>query len=231
MGALAGANVLRGGQHAQMGLNDVYCWLAQSGRRKEVLANLNQPLTAKQLSQRLGITTDSCSFLFWQLSVYELLYCLNPEARTNRLHWVTAVGNTCQRKLREALHLPQLLHRFPNIKWKLYGQVCFSHRSAVIRALAKPMRPAAIKRNAKSQDPNLRMSANNVRDVIRILLDYGVVRPVWTEKKAHPDYDLVGEGSQFRELLLRAELLPRHAYRSFRPSIASHVNDLDLVAG
>ena len=52
--------------------------------------------------------------------------------------------------------------------------VCFSHRAAVIQALDRAMQPAAIKRKAKSQNPDLKMSANNVRDVIKLFLQRGI---------------------------------------------------------
>ena len=191
-----------------METNEVYHWLIQSQRRREMLKGFNQPLTAKQLARRLGITIDSCSFLFWQLTVYAVVCCLNAKAKTNRLHWLTATGVACQRRLRAAERLPPLDRFFPSVDWNLYGSICFSHRSAVIKALMEPLQPADIKRKAKLQNVNLRMSANNVRDVIRLLLDYGIVRPVWTRKRAHPRYELKEQAKVFRELLLSAERMP-----------------------
>ena len=191
-----------------METDKVYHWLIQSHRRKEMLKGFNQPLTAKQLARRLGITIASCSFLFWQLTVYDVVCCLNARARTNRLHWLTKTGVACQKRLRAAERLPPLDHFFPNVDWNLYGSICFSHRSAVIKALMDPLQPADIKRKAKLQNANLRMSANNVRDVIRLLLDYGIVRPVWARKNAHPRYELTEQAMVFRELLLSAERTP-----------------------
>ena len=188
--------------------NKVFLWLVQSERRKEILKAFNQPLTAKQLSRRTGIGIDSCSFLLWQFGLYDLVYCLNPEARSNRLHWITNLGNTCQRKLRQSHGLSSLIHHFPNVNWELYGSVCYIHRSSVIKALVEPMQPAEINRRARSQNPDIRMSANNVRDVIRIFLDDGIVRPVWFQKKAHPNYELTEEATTFRELLLGADVMP-----------------------
>ena len=82
--------------------------------------------------------------------------------------------------------LPEVKYDFPEIDWSLYGLICFSQRSAVIKALSRPMQPSEIKRMARFHDPNLRMSANNVRDIIRLLLEKGVVRRVVERGKAHP---------------------------------------------
>ena len=76
---------------------------------------------------------------------------------------------------------------------------------AIIKAMKEPLQPATIKRRARSLDPNLRMSANNVRDVIRLLLDRGIVRRVEIKKKRHPRYELTELGRVIQELLLRAE--------------------------
>lgn len=209
---------------------ETFQWLIRSERRKEVLANFDQPLSAKQLSRRTGMSPDSCSYVLWELSVYGLGYCLNEEAGTNRLHWLTSLGKVYQTKLRKALQLPALQHHFlPDIDWYLYGQVCFTHRSAAIKALSFPMRPVAIKRKAKEQNPGLRMSANNVRDVIRILLDFGLIKPVWTAKQPHPSYELIEQGVVFRSLLVRASLLPRHSYGALRLPVTGHIDNLNLI--
>ena len=74
--------------------------------------------------------------------------------------------------------LRPIAHDCPNLDWQLYGDVCYSHRAAVVRVLTEPMQPAQIKRKALFKDSRIRMSANNVRDVIRLLLAKGIVEPV-----------------------------------------------------
>ncbi len=64
------------------------------------------------------------------------------------------------------------------------------------------MQAAAIKRRAVFHDPQLRMSANNVRDVMRYLVDNGVVRVVRVRRKAHPRYELTELGHAFQQLLV-----------------------------
>jgi predicted DNA-binding transcriptional regulator len=69
----------------------------------------------------------------------------------------------------------------------------------------EPLQPAAIKRRARRHDPEIRMSANNVRDVIQVFLRRGIVTSVLERGKTHPRYELTETGRQLQQLLLRAE--------------------------
>jgi len=164
-------------------------------------------MTAKQLSKHIELSPNACSYVLWELSLYGLLTCLNPGAPRSRLYWVTELGARCQRRLRRDCRLPELLHDFPIVDWNLYGWVCFSHRSAIIKALTEPLQPATIKRRAVQQDSQINMSANNVRDVIRLFLAKGIVVPVRLRGKAHPRYELTEMGKNFQRLLRRSETL------------------------
>ena len=99
-----------------------------------------------------------------------------------------------------------ITHDYPDLDWTLYGDVCYSHRAAVIKCLNQPMQPAQIKRRALFQNPDIKMSAGNVRDVLRSLRTKGVVQPVKPEKKAHPRYQLTDVGTHMQRLLLQAEV-------------------------
>jgi len=52
------------------------------------------------------------------------------------------------------------------------------------------------------------MSANNARDVMRLLVEWGVAKPVQVRRKAHPRYELTEQGRSFQTLLQQAEVLP-----------------------
>lgn len=184
--------------------SEAYPWLVQSERRKQIVRALTQPLTASQLSQRIDLSRDACSHLLWELFVYGLVRCLNEHARRSRVYWLTYVGLGCQHKLYELLHTPLPTNHVPNVDWHLYGWVCFSHRQAIIKALLSPMQPSAIKRRARQQNLKLRMSANNVRDVIRLFLAKNIVRPVHRRRSAHPLYELTDVGIDLQRLLYRA---------------------------
>ena len=185
-----------------MEFNEVYSWLIQSENRKKIIVDFNQPLTATHIARRTDIAFNACLHLLWGLTLYDILYCLNKGSRYNKLYWVTEIGKACQRKLRESLAMKQVVHCFPIIKWDLFSSVCYSHRSAVIKAISRPMQAAEIKRKALSQNPKLRMSANNVRDVLQYHLREGIVRKVRIRRRSHPRYELTGLGKEFKHLLV-----------------------------
>ncbi|MFC1780851.1 hypothetical protein ACFLZ8_01125 [Planctomycetota bacterium] len=89
----------------------------------------------------------------------------------------------------------------PDIDWELYGWVCFSHRAAIIKALTESMQPAKIKHRAKQQNPKIKMSANNVRDIIKLFLEKEIVEPVKVGKRAHLRYELTELGRNIQGLL------------------------------
>ncbi len=64
------------------------------------------------------------------------------------------------------------------------------------------MQAAAIKRVARLQNSDLRMSANNARDVLWYLLAKGIVRRIIIKRRSHPRYELTELGKAFQELLL-----------------------------
>ena len=191
-----------------MQLSEAYQYIIQSERRKRLMLTFTQPLTAKHLSRRTGIKIDACSSLLWELGVYQLVFCLNPAARRSRLFWLTGLGLSCQDKLSRELNTPQCARNFPVVDWKTYGWVCFSQREAVLKALGNPLQPAAIKRAARFQDPTIRMSANNVRDIINLFLHRGIVEKVMAKGKAHPRYELTELGRKCQFLIRRSEGSP-----------------------
>ena len=113
--------------------------------------------------------------------------------------------------LRSEENLSRVDNALPDVDWALYGWLCFSHRRAVVRALDEPLNPADIKRKARFQNPDLRMSANNVRDVIKLLRMKGVVVLILDRKRAHPRYELTRLGRKLRSVILvgETEVAPR----------------------
>jgi hypothetical protein len=182
--------------------NDRYLRAATlAGRlRQRVCLAVTQPMTATQLSGRLDRSLARCSKALLGLKSHKLMKCLNPAALRNRLFWLTPLGKRLRRHLDNQASSS---YDFPHIDWKLYAKVCFSQRSQVIRTLAFPMRPSEIKRRAARLFPGCRMSANNVRDVIRYLTTRGVTCPVKLRKRKYPKYRLTEIGLRMRRLLLR----------------------------
>lgn len=191
-----------------MRLVRAYQRLLNKDRLRAALARLNQPLTTLQLARREGLDLDRAGYLFWELALHDLVRCLNRSARQSRLYWLTEDGRRVQQRARRLLNLAPLQHDLPRMDWDLYGWVCYRHRSAIIKALDRPMRPVLIKRRARQRDERTRMSANNVRDSIKLLLERGIVRQVAVPREPHPSYELTENGEAIRSLLLRAEGVP-----------------------
>ncbi len=186
-----------------MQTSNVYEWTKKEENRKKIILSMRQPLTAKQISRTARISVDSCSYLLGKFAAKGIAICLNPNARSSRLYWLTDLGQKCRKRLHRELSLPEEQYDFPSVNWVLYGWVCFSHRAAIIRILTEPMQPSAMKRRLRNVNSTVKISANNVRDVIRLFLQEGIVQKVFVRKKAHPLYELTDLGKQFQQLLVR----------------------------
>jgi predicted transcriptional regulator len=186
--------------------SNVYEWIKKEESRRKPLMALNQPLTAKQIARKTGIPMDTCSYTVAKFTVKSLVTCLNPEARNSRLYWITELGRQCRKQLHQDKNLPYKEYDLPSVNWPLYGWLCYSHRAAIIRILTEPMQPSKIKRTLRNHKPNIKISANNIRDVIKLLLEKGIVQKVFVRKKAHPRYELTDSGKQFRQLLIQSEM-------------------------
>lgn len=192
--------------HENLQLSEAHLHPNLSERHQRVLASLSQPLTAKQIARGTGLPFDSCRDAVAALARRGMVRCLNPNANKSRLYWLTRQGSACQRVLRAVRGLPRSGSDFPRVDWPLYGWVCFTHRAAVVKSLVQPLQPSAIKRKARSQNDGLRMSANNVRDIIRLFHARGIVAVVRVGRKSHPRYRLTETGEKLRVLLTRAEV-------------------------
>ena len=178
--------------------------MQETGRIVFLIA-ISQPMTAKQISSRTSIPKNTCSHIIVQCSVQGLLTCLNPQQRNSRLYGLTSHGRRIRKRLCKGTNLPFKEYDQPDINWSLFGSVCFNHRSAVIRTMSGPMQPSEIKRVLRMHQSSLRISANNVRDIIKLLLSKDIVRSVKVKKKAHPRYELTELGVQLQRLLKRAQ--------------------------
>ncbi len=187
-----------------MSIRSACAWIAERPLREKTISTFSHPLTAAQLAQREGINLDHAGYLFWELGTRHLVECLNHSARKSRLYWLTTLGQRCRDRLRCQLRLPPLEGDIPKLDWDLYGWLCFRHRSAIMRALTQPLQPAAIKRQARRQDESLRMSANNVRDIIKLFLKRGIVHAVPVPREHHPRYALTTTGEAMRRMLIAA---------------------------
>ena len=136
----------------------------------KILLALPQPLTTKQISKRTGIPVNICSYTIGKFTKHGIIACLNPNASGSRLYWLTKAGILQKKQLCRKHGITYTEPKLPDIDWQLYGWVCFSHRSMVIKILTSAMQPSKVKRVLRLQRVNTRISANNIRDVIRLLL-------------------------------------------------------------
>ena len=161
-------------------------------------------MTAEQLSLATGMTLDGCSHVLKVLARHGLVACQNPDARKSRIYWLTDKGIFCQKKLLQALSMPLPDYDYSDMDLSLYGWICFSHRATIIKTLTEPLQPSAIKRKARLKNSAVRISANNVRDIIRTFLEKDIVRKVYVRKKAYPLYELTAVGRKLQRLLVQA---------------------------
>ncbi len=186
-------------------LKEVYRWLTQGKRRKRIVAHLKQPMTAKQLAQVTSMREDCCSYVLKELSAYQLVYCLNPGARRSRLYWLTNKCKQYQKKILKTHGLPIYDYDFPIVDWKLYGWICYSHRAAIINVLTEPLQPASIRRKIKQLFPDMKISVNNVADILRLFLKKRIIKPVSIRRKVFLRYELTELGNKLQALLCRVE--------------------------
>lgn len=187
----------------KMEFTKVYQWLKENQSRRKILTAATQPMTAKQLSRKTGIPPDTCSHTLRKFTSKGQAVCLNPKSRTSRLYQLTELGIRCQKQVYQDSNHPYKEYNLPDIDWQLYGWVCFNHRCSVIKTLITPLQPSEIKRILRVHRPNIKISANNIRDIIKLFLAKAIVRPVKLRKKAHLRYELTELGDQFRQLLVR----------------------------
>ena len=169
-------------------------------------------MTTKQLSQRIKSDLDNCGAVLWELQVHGLVVCLSPKARRSRVFGLTPQGEECRARVARHQKVEGNTSPYfcPAMDWEIYAWVCYSHRSVIIKAMDRSLQPSAIKRRARMLYPDIRMSANNVRDNIRLMKEKGIVAQVWERKRAHPRYSLTSLGNMLRELLLRADFTPSY---------------------
>ena len=188
-----------------MKFEETLSWLT-NGQQRVLLCNaITQPITADHLSRKTGVSMDATSSALREMTDYGILHCLNPEFRTSRLYWFTLLGIRCHKKLSKDNGLVPIEYNLPDVDWRLYGWTCYRHRSAVLKVLKMPLRPADIKRFIYRQFPGVNISANNVRDIIKLFEQRGVVQRITIRRKKHPYFVLTEIGEKLQKLHTEVE--------------------------
>lgn len=179
-----------------------YQWLIHNRNRTRILCTLTQPLTATQLATRLSINDSTCMSVIGDLTGVGLCTCLNPRATKSRLFFPTEAGSRLQTRVRRLFRLPTEKPSIPaEVDWDRYGFTCFSHRAAIVQTLSQPLAAAEIKRRIRKRDPSVRISANNIRDALKLLESRQIVMRVQVGKRRHPSFALTPVGHPFPDLL------------------------------
>ncbi len=184
-------------------------WLQRGRLRHEAFLCVKQPFTVCQLARDLQKSWPAARFLLRELELKRLVKCLNRDSGRRKVYWLTWKGIVCHRRLRKHCGMSALDYRLPDLDWALYGGLCYTHRAAVVKVLEEPLQAVEIRRRACARDPRLRLSANNVRDVLKALKSEGVVAPVQIKKKAHTRFQLTESGAICRRFLLQARIKER----------------------
>lgn len=179
--------------------NAARTWIATRPRCRRLLVKLARPLTVTQIAHLLATDRDAASYLIRSMYRQRLVRCLNTTARTHRVYGLTRLGRRLQRWLREIQHLPP--PTVPECDWRLFGLVCSRHRAAVLLALDAPLRVTEVRRRIRRSNSDLRISTNNVGDVLRWFLREGLVERVQLQRNPFPHYQLTDRGRHLRQLL------------------------------
>ena len=186
--------------------SNVHKWLTENEDRRKILICIDQPLTARQISKKVGIPLDSSSHILRKLKKINITLCLNHKSRNSRLYGLTRKGQVYRNQLSKKYGIPVKRYNLVDVNWQLYGWVCFDHRAAVIKVLNEPMRASEIKKVLRLHKPNLKISSNNIRDIIRLFASKKIVEPVKVKKMAYPRYQLTDIGIQLKKLLTNAQM-------------------------
>lgn len=180
-------------------------WISKSSVRPKVLLGLKQPMTARQLSKQTDHTLHNCKCALQEFRTKNLVKCINPVARRSRLYWLTDLGVLAQKRLCGQYGLGDWEYDFPNVPWDVYGWTCFSHRTAILKALKQPMSARKIKRIAYMEDETIRLPYSSVTLILRQFREKGIACLAEAGKKRDVKNELTDLGWKLRLLMTRAE--------------------------
>jgi len=168
------------------------------------MLTMNQPLTSTQLNRKTGIPGDTCSYILAECQARGICLCLNAEASSSRLYYLTKLGLKLRQRLTGNHGTDQV--DLDSVDWDLYSWACFRHRSAVVKTLTELMPPPMIRKHLMLKNTNLKISRNNITDILKLLHEKGLIEKVFIKKRKHPWYKPTEQAQQIRKLLLSAEV-------------------------
>jgi hypothetical protein len=182
-----------------------YHWLKKDKRRETLLLSFIQPATAKQLSNRTEIKFSICNSFMKKLSAFGLSICRNSDSQRGKLYDLTDAGEVV---LKQIANERGITVRYW-IDWKLFACLAFNQRSDVLLTWRNPnesLRAIEIKERAQKQKPSTKMSANNVRDVLRYLTENALVIKILKPRSTFPRFEITELGWIYRIMLNRIKI-------------------------
>lgn len=185
-----------------------YQYVRRSVRRQHLMRLLSQPMTPAHLAQQAGLTTKAACKVVAELREHGLIECLTPNIQRGRLYARTTLGESVWSLIKKRSASEPPANKLPAEDHLAYASVCYRHRSVVVRGLGMPRQASQIKHWIRSNLPGAKISANNVRDVLRKLIRIGIVYRTNSDHEYYPVYALTKRGQRFRDLLDQAMSLP-----------------------
>ena len=184
-----------------MDKKEVVRWVKRGSQRRAIVMALTKPKTSKEILEDTKqvnphILLQDIWFNMSQFKQRGLAFCLNPDAITGKLHFLTDFGRSI---VEEAFGLK--IEPFPvDIDWELYSFVVrATTRKAVLKELGtrfdkKEETTAEIRKNLKERHP---IGLNPTIRALKELTQHGLVKCVGvTEKGGHKLYLLTEQGER-----------------------------------
>jgi len=149
-----------------------------------------------------------CKKSMYFLRAYGLVTCLTPYRTRHRLYWLTQLGADCQEGLVQHHRLERIPHSFPELDYAVYAALTARNRRAVVLSLTYPMRAMEVKKRAIGVYPQIRMTGDHTRELLRRLVRLGVVEREFAFDRSYSRFRLSATGRLMHNLLLGAEDQP-----------------------
>jgi DNA-binding HxlR family transcriptional regulator len=173
---------------------------ALSRRKKAVLEVMSKPKTAAAIREQIGLrNNNNLSSTMKELLLLDLIYRLNPKARTGRLYGLTVKGQNLRKKLLEENGTPDHYSEPSQINWNIYGWIVWGRqKQAILKAMKAPMSLRYIKERAQEYNP--RISRMNCHDILQLFAKKGIAGK--TRQKNRIIFSLTKTGERIRKQLL-----------------------------
>ncbi len=169
---------------------------ALSKRKRAVLEVMSKPKAPSEIRKQIGLRRgNNISSTIKELLSLNLIYCLNPKARTGKLYGLTIKGRSFRNKAG--------IYNYSqpnNINWNLYGWiVCGKQKKAILRAMIRLMPLKYIRERAKEYSP--KVSRTNANDILQLFVGKRIAMKM--RQGCRVLFKLTKTGQRIREQLIK----------------------------